>query len=232
MKNIFLLILLNSMFSFSQTDFNKLDENGKKQGVWRGYFPESKRLRYQGTFEHDKEVGTFNYYDDTKEATIIGVRVFNANENSVYTTFYDQKKNVVSEGKSINKLNVGVWKYYHEASKTIMTLENYKSGKLEGLRSVFYKNSKIAEETNYKNGVKDGFYKKYTEKGIILENVFYKNGEYDGLAVYKDPDNQIVAQGLFKNGKKIGIWKFFENGLLKSQENFNKQGRKFKKKQI
>jgi antitoxin component YwqK of YwqJK toxin-antitoxin module len=230
MKNIFLILILNSIFTFAQTDYNKLDENGKKHGVWKGFHDESKRLRYQGTFEHGKEVGIFNYYDDTKDASIIGVREFSAKDNSAYTTFYDQKKNIVSEGKAINKLNEGVWKYYHEASKEVMTLENYKNGKLEGLRSVFYPSAILAEETNYKNGQKEGVYKKYTEKGIVLETVTYKNGEYDGLATYKDPNDKIVAEGLFKNGKKVGIWKFYENGKLTSKENFNFQGKKFQKK--
>jgi antitoxin component YwqK of YwqJK toxin-antitoxin module len=229
MNKLLLLILILSNTLFGQTDFNKLDEKGLKNGVWKGFFEESKRIRYQGTFEHGIEVGTFNYYDDTKEATIVGVRVFDSKDNSVYTTFYDQKKNVVSEGKSVNKLKEGVWKYYHEASKEIMTTENYKLGKLEGLRKVFYENGTIAEETNYKNGLKEGIYKKITEKNIILETVNYKNNEYDGLAVYKDPDNNIVAQGIYKYGKKKGIWKFFKSGKFESQTNFNFQGKKFAK---
>jgi antitoxin component YwqK of YwqJK toxin-antitoxin module len=32
-------------------------------------------------------------------------------------------------------LFTGEWKYYHQS---VMTLENYKNGKLEGLRSVYY----------------------------------------------------------------------------------------------
>jgi antitoxin component YwqK of YwqJK toxin-antitoxin module len=42
-------------------------------------------------------------------------------------------------GKVIDKLFTGEWKYYHQASKIVMTLENYKNGKLEGLRSVLSK---------------------------------------------------------------------------------------------
>jgi hypothetical protein len=34
------------------------------------------------------------------------------------------------EGKVIDKLFTGEWKYYHQASKIVMTLENYKNGKL------------------------------------------------------------------------------------------------------
>jgi len=40
-----------------------------------------------------------------------------------------------------------------------MTLENYKEGKLDGLRSVYYPDGKIAEETNYVKGIKQGAYK-------------------------------------------------------------------------
>ena len=231
MNKIFLILLLNTIVGFSQTDFNKLDEKGLKHGVWRGFFEESKRLRYQGTFDHGKEIGTFNYFDDTKEASLIGVRVFEPKDNSVYTTFFNQKKNIVSEGKSINKLKEGNWKYYHEASKEIMTLEIYKLGNLEGKRTVYYKSGKIAEETNYKNGIKTGVYIKLTETGIELELANYKNNEYDGLATYKDPEDNIVSQGNFKNGKKVGIWKFYKSGKFDSQTNFNFQGKKFAKRE-
>lgn len=229
MKKIFILLLLNSLFGFAQDDFNLLDKEGKKHGVWKGFHQESKRLRYQGTFDHGKEIGTFNYYDDTAAGDIIGVRVFSSTDNSVYTTFYDQKKNIVSEGKSIGKLNEGVWKYYHFESKTIMTLENYKDGKLEGKRTVYFPNGRIAEECTYKNGKKDGAYTKYLDNGTLIETSFYKNNEYDGQAVYKDIDGKIVSQGLYKNGKKNGIWQFLEgNKIVKKNMNF--QQKKFAKK--
>jgi antitoxin component YwqK of YwqJK toxin-antitoxin module len=104
-----------------------------------------------------------------------------------------------------------------------MTIENYKNGKLDGLRSVYYPSTKIAEETNYLKGVKHGKYRKYSEKdGVILEDSNYNNGEFDGPAVYKDPNRNIVAQGKYGNGKKKGIWQFFENGKLVSEENMSK----------
>ncbi|RYF99451.1 MAG: hypothetical protein EOO02_16880, partial [Chitinophagaceae bacterium] len=45
-------------------------------------------------------------------------------------------------------------------------------GKLNGVKKVFYKNGKIAEETTYVNGIKNGPYKKYSEKGDILVTTF------------------------------------------------------------
>jgi antitoxin component YwqK of YwqJK toxin-antitoxin module len=214
--------------AFAQ-DFNKLDEKGLKQGTWKGIYEESKRPRYQGTFEHGKEIGLFKFFDDTKAGTIIATREFNAKDNSCYTTFFNQKSNKVSEGKVVNKKFDGEWKYYHENLPIIMTTEFYANGKLNGVRKVFYRNGNIAEETTYVNDVKEGNYKKYTENGVILEETIYKKGEYDGQAIFRGADNQISGQGLFKNGKKVGMWKILEEDKLKNV-NMNKQGKKFQKK--
>jgi antitoxin component YwqK of YwqJK toxin-antitoxin module len=217
-----LLLFLCCQTVFSQTDSNPVDANGKKHGVWKGYFEDSGRPRYEGTFEHGKEVGVFNFFDDTRAKSIIATRTFSPKDNSCYTVFYDQNKNVVSEGKEINKLREGPWKYYHKASKAIMTLENYKNGKLEGTRAVYYPSGKVVDETIYKNGLKNGVYKKYSETGIVLESSFFKNGEYEGEAVYKDPNDLVIAKGIFKNGQKVGKWQFYVNGKLTSEENMDK----------
>ena len=63
MKYIFVLFLLTSSL-FSQ-EYNKLDSNGKKHGLWKGVHEASQRPRYEGTFDHGKEVGVFKYFDDT-----------------------------------------------------------------------------------------------------------------------------------------------------------------------
>lgn len=215
----------------SQTDFNKLDEKGKKHGLWKGVYEDTKNPKYEGTFEHGKEVGVFTFFDNTKTKRVIATREFNPNDNSAYTIVYDQLKNKVSEGKVVNKLSEGKWIYYHKASKAIMATENYGKGKLEGLRSVFYPTGKIAEEILYKNDLKNGPYKRYTESGIIIEESNYKNNEYDGLAIFRDPDDgTIVSKGKFVNGKKAGIWQFFEKGKLVKEENMSFPQAKLKAK--
>lgn len=215
-----LMVFLASVAAFGQNDVNKLDESGNKHGLWKGIYEESKRPRYEGTFEHGKETGMFTYYDDTKAKSVIATREFNPKDNSAYTIFYDQKKNKVSEGKVVNKIHEGQWKYYHLESKNIMTLENYTNGKLNGVRTVYYPKGEIAEETNYKDGIKDGPYKKYTEKGIVLEEVVFKNGEIDGIGIYRDPDGNIVSKGPYVNGLKKGIWEFYEKGKLVKKEKY------------
>lgn len=218
---LFLFLVFNSAV-FAQTESNKLDEKGNKHGLWKGLYQESKRPRYEGTFDHGKEVGIFKYFDDTKAQSVLATREFSGKDDSAYTIFYNQKKNKVSEGKVVNKMYEGEWKYYHQNATSIMTLENYKKGKLQGLRTVYYPDGTIAEETNYNNGIKEGAYKKYTVKGVVLEETNYKNGEFNGPTVYRDPLGNVVAKGNYLNGKKSGSWKFYENGKLVSQENSNK----------
>ncbi|MBC7440499.1 MAG: hypothetical protein H7250_11025, partial [Flavobacterium sp.] len=130
MNKIALIFIFLFTFSFAkaQEKVNQTDENGKKNGLWRGNYQESDRPKFEGNFEHGVEIGTFNFFDDTKAKSIIATRTFSENGKVAYTIFYDQKKNIVSEGKTINRFNEGEWKYYHEASKDIKMIEKYIDG--------------------------------------------------------------------------------------------------------
>lgn len=229
MKYFFILLLVAQNI-FSQ-ETNKLDAKGLKDGLWKGIYETTKRPRYEGTFSHGKETGTFKFFDDTQAGTVIATRAFNPKDNSCYTIFYNQKSNKVSEGKVVNKIYEGEWKYYHEDLPSIMAREFYKNGKLNGKRTVYFKNNTIAEEVNYSNGLREGTYKNYTEKGVLLEESNYIKDEFHGAAIFRDPENNIVAEGKFKNGKKAGIWKFYEMGKLVSEENMSKQKKSQPKKE-
>ena len=210
---VFLISLIFSVLH-AQKEYNQLDAKGLKHGLWKGVYEESKRPRYQGTFDHGKEIGLFQFFDDTQKGDVIATREFNSKDNSAYTIFFDQNKNKVSEGKVVNKLFEGEWKYYHFASAVLMTTENYKNGKLNGLRTVYFPNGKVAEQTNFVNNLKQGAYKKFTETGIVLEESFFKNNEYDGLAIFRNDSGIVVSQGLFFKGLKTGTWEVLENGKL------------------
>lgn len=228
---IFTLLVLN-FSALAQTETNKLDSQGKKHGLWKGVYAESKRPRYEGTFDHGKEKGTFRFFDDTKAGPVIATREFNPKDDSAYTIFYKDGKFKVSEGKEVNRLYEGQWKYYHENLPDIMTIENYKAGKLNGKRTVYYRGSgiageeNIAEEANYVNDLKEGSYKKYNMKGVILEDSNYRKGELHGPATFNDLQGKLISRGNFKNGQKTGTWEFYENGKLVKKENLNRTKRK------
>lgn len=225
MKNsIIIFAVLFSFLSFNkanaQDKTNQLDSNGKKNGLWKGVFEESKRPRYEGTFEHGVEVGTFKYYDDTKAQSLLATREFSEKGTVAYTTFYDQKKNKVSEGKTVNRLNEGVWSYYHKESTQLMKVEHYKKGKLHGAQTVYFKSGKIAEESTFKDGMREGIYKVYLENGTIVEESTFKNNQYDGEAIFRDMTGQIASKGNFVKNEKKGMWEFYKNGKLEKKEKY------------
>lgn len=225
MKNVILLFFF-TLSVVAQEPINQFDAKGNRHGLWKGTHKETGRLRYEGAFNHGKETGVFNYFDDTKAGTLIATRDFSKGDGSCYAIFYDQKGNKVSEGKLLNKIPEGQWKYYHFESKQLMSQEFYKNGKLEGVRKVFYKDGTEAEETNYKLGVKNGLSKTFSDKGKLIDEHSYKNGQFNGLASYYDGNGNKLYEGTYKEGKRVGIWKFYDNNKVINEvkaANFGKE---------
>ncbi|SFA88405.1 MORN repeat variant [Flavobacterium swingsii] len=232
-KYLVFIILVNFSFGYSQiakvetpkaepikpqVSPNSFDENGLRQGLWNGFYDDSKILRYEGNFSHGKEMGLFTYYANSDKKLVMATRNFDA-KNNAYTIFFDENKNKVSEGNMYNKLRTGVWKYYHKGQKTVMTTENYINDKLEGSRKVFYTDGKLAEEILYKNNLKEGISKKYSKEGkLVEESVFAKDVMQGPYKVY-DESGKVVISGQFKQDKKNGIWKYYNKGKLVRQMN-------------
>jgi antitoxin component YwqK of YwqJK toxin-antitoxin module len=215
---LILIIILNSaQLCLAQTEFNKFDVNGKKNGIWKGFYQDSKQLRFEGFFENGIEVGVFKFYDNTESNSNVSTRTFSKNGFVAANVFFDAKGNIISQGTTVNKLNDGVWTFFHEGSKEIRMTENYVKGKLNGTKKIFYKGNILAEESNFKDGLKTGIYKIYTEKGLVIEESNFKNGEYNGLAIFRAPSGTIISKGNFVMGAKKGKWQFFENGKLKKE---------------
>ncbi|WP_300570890.1 hypothetical protein [Flavobacterium sp.] len=218
------LILISISFGYAQTVVkvppapNALDEKGLRHGQWNGFFDDSKILRYEGNFNHGKELGLFTYYANSDKKIVMATRNFDA-KNNAFTIFFDENKNKVSEGNMVDKQRQGVWKYYHKNSKAIMTTENYINDKLEGARKVFYSDGKLAEEVLYKNNLKEGLSKKYSKEGKLVEESNFIKGLMQGSYKVYDESGKVVINGQFKKDKKNGMWKYYQNGKLVRQMN-------------
>lgn len=211
---------------FSQESTNQLDAKGERHGLWKGMYEESKRPRYEGVFDHGKETGIFKYFDDTKAGKTIATRDFSKGKGTCYVTMFDRKDNIVSEGLLINKEYEGEWKIYHKESKIVMTSENYKKGKLNGIKKIFYDDGAVAEVLNFSDGKRNGNYKKFGVNEKILEDLNYKNDELHGEATFYDGLGNISIQGQYKDGLKSGIWKTFEKGKVIKEETAKKYSTK------
>lgn len=216
-------LLFISLFSFSQNQINQTDANGKRHGLWKKNFDDSKQLRYEGNFEHGKEIGEFKFYCEKCKNQPSVVKNFTGTDDMADVKYFTPKGKLVSEGKMKGKDRIGEWIYYHKKSKEVMTREFYSNGELDGIMITYYPNGKITEEITYKNGSKEGINNYYSYEGVLLKKLLYKDGKLHGPAVYYDAYGKILHEGSYKKGTKNGLWKNYKDGKLLSEESFPKK---------
>ena len=205
-----LVILLITSFSFAQSKENQTNTKGERHGLWKGYYEDSKILRYEGSFVNGKEIGVFKYYANSDKKILKATRDFDGKGNA-YTIFFDENGLKVTEGKLVNKMRQGVWTYYHKGSKAIMSTENYVNDKIEGVRKVFFTDGVLAEEVSYKNGLKEGIAKIYSKAGTLKEESMYVKGLLQGSYKVYDDNGVVLIDGQYKEDKKKGLWKYYDS---------------------
>lgn len=93
----------------------------------------------------------------------------------------------------------GVWIYWGE-NDLLSAVENWREGRLHGIRTVYYGNGNKQFEENYKEGKLDG-----------KKTIWYENG-------------RKMAEAYFKAGYRYGVWTTWsENGAKQSQFNWTKK---------
>jgi len=225
----FVIVFLSINFSFAQTAINQLDANGERDGVWRKYYS-NKRIRYQGKFNHGKEVGVFKYFSAASSDHPVVIKEYNPTNSLAVVSFYSETGFLESKGKMNGKNREGKWLFYHEDGKTVMSEENYINGKLDGEYKTFYKSGKSTEVAFYKNGLLDSVYKKYSIKGHLYQHFTYKAGKLNGKVVYYSrKTGALTTKGAFKNNVRVGTWENYVDGELISTEQPNKKKERKKK---
>lgn len=234
MRFIFIFILtIASSCSFAQDTYNQFDANGKRHGKWHKYYHETKELRYEGQFNHGKEIDTFNFYTLNKGKSVLSaVKIFSANSDQATVKFLSSKGKLISQGQMKGKLYIGKWTYYHNKSDAILSLENYNDdGFLAGEKLVFYPNGTPAEKSYYVNGKLNGSSIWYAENGNVLKHFTYENDELHGNSKYYDADGNIKSEGTYRQGLKHGIWNYYENGKLVKSKDHTKRSKNPNRKQ-
>ncbi|MEM5564634.1 toxin-antitoxin system YwqK family antitoxin [Psychroserpens sp. AS72] len=233
MKHYFFIFILTvlGVNSFAQELVNQFDSAGERHGVWKKYFDKTKQLRYEGQFEHGKEIDTFKFYTLNKGTSVLSAtKVFNKENNKAEVKFLSSKGKLISEGKMNGKLYSGKWIYYHNKFKAILSTEFYNDkGKLEGEKLVFYPDGTTAETANYVDGKLNGKSIWYAKNGNVLKEFMYENDELHGICKYYDADGNLQAEGTYRKDLKHGIWNYYKNGKLVETKDHTKRSKNPKK---
>ena len=211
-----LFLVLFCPFVLLGQDVNAFDANGQRHGTWRKFYEGTKQLRYEGQFEHGKEVGEFRFYIlDKRVSRLAAVKNFSKVHDTVEVTFYTLQKKPISRGKMIGKTYIGEWVTYHKNSDHIMVRETFdREGILQGERTVYYDNGELAEKARYRDGMYHGLLEQYSESGNLIKSYRYNQGVLDGPSKHYDADGNLIVEGLYKDGKKKGLWHYYDQGKL------------------
>lgn len=213
MKKVLFFVLFNTILIgiSAQEVINQLDANGKFHGKYKKLYSNG-NLRYEGTFDHGKEVGIFKFYAVSGEKTPIAIKEYFPKNDTIKISYFTLSGKLESEGKMIEKERIGEWKYYFPDGKTLMSIEHYNHDKLDGEVKIFYKDGTLTEISHYKNGNLHGNRKRFAEDGKPVEDLNYFEGKVHGPAVIYDEKGEIYAKGNYENGLKTGEWEFKING--------------------
>lgn len=217
---IFLGILVCIPSLSAQSELNQMDNDGKRHGKWQKTYNGSSQLRYQGQFNHGKEIGTFKFYCEECGKNPTAIKVFNDKDDISEVSYYTISGKLVSEGKMDRKDRIGEWIYYQEKSKSVMTSEYYKAGKLHGVKTTYYPHGEKAEEENYNMDIKEGENNYFSHDGVLLKKLIYVSDQLHGPAVYYDAAGSVTIDGQYKKGKKDGLWRYYKDGKLTKEETY------------
>ncbi len=208
------MLLFCGFISFSQSEINKFDKDGLRHGAWIKTY-ENGNVRYQGTFEHGKEIGTFQFFAENNTAFPECIKEFTSNSQNVSVSYYYPDGKLKSKGNMMGQKREGKWTYFFKDGIKVLSEELYKNGLLEGDYKTYYINGKLTEWSKYKNGLLNGTSKRFTEDGILIEEINYKEGKLNGEAKYYNTSGELMLKGFYLDDISVGAWESYENGQLK-----------------
>lgn len=202
-------------FVVNQESFNRLDEDGKKQGLWKEFFPNDD-VKTEGTYRNDIKHGYFKYYDLTGKLTNL-----------------EKYVDGILQHDPIELTQLEIRTDYYE-NGNIKTIGSYKDNLAEGVRREYTINGVISQAYMMHQGAiigkgiideagrKQGIWEDYYMEGNLLAKGNYVNGLKVGEWRYYHWNDTLEQIGNYdKNGYSTGNWKwYYDNGKLRRDENF------------
>ncbi len=204
---LFSVILLFAFFqTFSQQhEFNQKDDQGLKQGKWRGYF-ESGGLRYEGQFVDDQPRGVFKYYYPQGE--LRAELVHQPGEEAVKATYYHKNQQIFGEGFFIDKEKDGLWRFFTDEG--ILIADNYyQNGLNHGVWKSYFDDGKLAEIQTWHQGEQTGLYERYYTNQNVYIRAQYKKGDLDGKYEIFYEDGKPMVIGYYASNINDKIWTYY-----------------------
>jgi antitoxin component YwqK of YwqJK toxin-antitoxin module len=195
------------------TTWNQLDNQGRKQGWWKKYYPDQ-TIMYVGFFKDDIPLGLFKRYFET--GAIKAIMNYYHDGVTVYTKLFYMNGEPAAEGKYYKTKKDSIWRYYSYYSHSLTYTETYLDGLKNGLSAKYYENGKVAELMDWKLDMKHGDWFQFYEDSTLRLSSQYTNDELNGPYKVYNPAGILLVDGQYINNEPDGTWHYYDDeGQLK-----------------
>ena len=205
-----------SVIATCQTDsqINKTDQQGRKQGHWIKRYP-NENILYDGLFKDEHPVGEFKRFFENQ--SLKSILLYSGDGKEAKATMYHPNGNISSKGIYIDQMKEGKWQFYSAFTKGYMISEEFYSKNLKNGWSIkFYIDSTIAEKLYYINGIRQGEWIQYYPNRIVSLKSNYLHGKINGQFEVWFENGAIELSGQYKNDLRDGLWLIYNNnGTIK-----------------
>jgi antitoxin component YwqK of YwqJK toxin-antitoxin module len=203
--------LVISVCSASQVDtqINKTDEQGRKQGHWIKKYP-NETIMYDGIFKNDHPVGEFKRYFENK--SLKSILIYSDDSRKASAVIFHPNGNISSKGSYVDQKKEGKWQFFSSDDKGyLISEESYINNRRNGLSVKFFPDSAIAEKVTYVNDVKEGEWIQYYPSGAVRLKSNFLNGKINGSFEIWFENGAIEYSGNYKNDSRDGKWVIYNN---------------------
>lgn len=208
------LVALLHGSAFSQQPENRVDDQGLKQGPWKGYFHDGK-LRYTGQFVDDEPTGVFRYY--YARGAVRAELVHEPGQDTVQATYFYPNGKILSTGFFAHQQKAGEWDYFSEQG-VLVARNNYHQGVEHGVAETFFANGQVTERVTWQHGKKHGPWLHFFEDGSPRLVAGYHDDLLTGPFEVYYPNGQQVLQATYLDNFPHDTWRYYsQEGELEKE---------------
>ncbi|NOQ72311.1 MAG: hypothetical protein GQ574_09945 [Crocinitomix sp.] len=204
-------------FLKDRKEFNRLDENGKKSGVWRTFFPNG-TIKSEIAYKDGNKSGLSKIFD--KKGKLIDLQKMEGDTVAghsdelviieLYKEFYDNGKIKLIGGIDRGIKN-GTFREYNQEGEII---NGY----------IYEKDTIIAEGIITGKGTYEGEWTHYYKSGKEKAKGTYVNSKKEGKWTFYYANGKKEQEGNFQENKLKGSWTwYYHNGQVKRKEFYNRK---------
>lgn len=153
----------------------------------------------------------------------------------IFTKEYIKRPDSIKRIPSTNNMNRKNYEWYMKNSSNTYSGKfidyyidgkkqgegNFKNGKVDGVRKMYYPNGQISMERVYSSGLENGLEKEYYEDGTLKQKGDFLNGKENGVWEMYHPNGQLKQRTSFDKGKMDGeSISYYSTGKFRSTEKF------------